>query len=706
MFKRFLVVILTLSLLVSSISFFNVTAVSTNLAAGKNVTSNATSYAEGNGESRAFIVTNGRNGSRTLAKWGYEANLWFEIDLGSAQTVNKVIVVFDTLQQVTVKDMAVDVKLSDGSYKRVAEVHLTEQPGTGAEITFTFESVETSAVRFTGNKANSNNKHYFSLCEIEVFNDASVTAPYTGVNKATDPTTVIPKYFSGENYALTATSSLNFCRHEQEKVANVNDGRKDSRCIPYFVGESTSKVINYELKLKELTDINTVNIITDPTDGAGVIFAKSIAVDVQDADGYWVRVAEYHGITVAYKATQISVNFETIKASAVRVSAHSKAMSNYSEGKDQQNLFFSLAEIEIYNSPVVTEEDYSTVTSSQTYTIPEYFPKRPVDDGENNDDNTNNKARVILLCGQSNATGQSLVSYLEQTSTEAELAEYKAGYDNILIKFMVDGYANKSSDFVPVSLGQGATTAKFGPEVGIASYLTKAFPGEKFYIIKVSWSGSGIAQHWQEGTNEYTHIKSSIDSAFANLEQQNLEPELFAFCWMQGETDALNSTYANNYYNLQSELFTRLFSRYERFISPKGLSVIDAGISQFWKYNELVNEAKKKYASEKPNRYFIDTQSEGLSYELENNDPSHYDSQAMIKLGKLFGEYIETVLTKEPSNIKGDLTGDYSVDQTDYQYIADVYTGKIKVDNKAEVCDINGDGKFDIRDIIAINELI
>lgn len=54
----------------------------------------------------------------------------------------------------------------------------------------------------------------------------------------------------------------------------------------------------------------------------------------------------------------------------------------------------------------------------------------------------------------------------------------------------------------------------------------------------------------------------------------------------------------------------------------------------------------------------------------------------------------------------GDVNGDNTVDEADYTYIADVYTGKVKVDNKAEICDINGDGKFDIRDIIAINELI
>ena len=258
-----------------------------------------------------------------------------------------------------------------------------------------------------------------------------------------------------------------------------------------------------------------------------------------------------------------------------------------------------------------------------------------------------NKAHVILLCGQSNATGQTMVSYLEKTATATELAEYKAGYNNVLINYRVDGGSNRSNGFVPVTLGQGATKEKFGPEVGIASYLSKAFPNEKFYIVKVAWSGSGIAQHWQEGKNEYTHIINYIDSAFSNLEQLGLDPELFAFCWMQGATDALNLMYANDYYNLQSELFTRLFDRYGKYASKKGISVIDAGISQYWQYNKIVNEAKKKYANESELRYFIDTQAEGLTFALENNDPSHYDSQAMIKLGNLFGKYIQKAATKK-----------------------------------------------------------
>lgn len=260
---------------------------------------------------------------------------------------------------------------------------------------------------------------------------------------------------------------------------------------------------------------------------------------------------------------------------------------------------------------------------------------------------TKGKAHVIILSGQSNATGQTLLSYLKQTATEKDYAEYEKGYNNVFIKYKVDDATNSSKDFVPVTLGQGARRDKFGPEVGIASYLSKQFPEENFYIIKASWSGAGIAAHLGEQNHEYKEIINRFDEAFKLLEEKGLEPELFAFCWMQGETDALSMQNADNYYNLQSDFFSRTLKRYQKYAHPNGVAIIDAGISEYWKYNDIVNEYKEKYASEDKNRYYIDTQAQKLTFALENDDFSHYDSLSMIKLGELFGECIAKVAVKK-----------------------------------------------------------
>ena len=46
------------------------------------------------------------------------------------------------------------------------------------------------------------------------------------------------------------------------------------------------------------------------------------------------------------------------------------------------------------------------------------------------------KATVILLGGQSNASGCSIVEYLEKNVSPDQYAEYEAGYDNVYINYL------------------------------------------------------------------------------------------------------------------------------------------------------------------------------------------------------------------------------------------------------------------------------
>ena len=50
-------------------------------------------------------------------------------------------------------------------------------------------------------------------------------------------------------------------------------------------------------------------------------------------------------------------------------------------------------------------------------------------------DSKGEQARVIILIGQSNATGCSLTSYLEKSVSAESYAEYSEGYGNVLINF-------------------------------------------------------------------------------------------------------------------------------------------------------------------------------------------------------------------------------------------------------------------------------
>ena len=63
-------------------------------------------------------------------------------------------------------------------------------------------------------------------------------------------------------------------------------------------------------------------------------------------------------------------------------------------------------------------------------------------------------ARVILLAGQSNASGCSLNEYLERNVPAEKYAEYAAGYDNVYINYFSSGN-NISGGFVRTSTNQG-----------------------------------------------------------------------------------------------------------------------------------------------------------------------------------------------------------------------------------------------------------
>ncbi len=259
---------------------------------------------------------------------------------------------------------------------------------------------------------------------------------------------------------------------------------------------------------------------------------------------------------------------------------------------------------------------------------------------------TPGKAHVIIISGQSNAAGQSLVSYLQETATPEEWARYEAGYPNVLIDSATNGGSNETRGFVPTRLGLGASTETYGPELGLADYLSRTYPGETFYIIKAAWSGAGLSKHFQDHSGEYQYIRSYILAALERMEAQGLDPEVFAFCWMQGETDSFTVEESLCYAEKQDDLIARLTTLLDGYVAPGGFAFLDAQISTSpsWPYAGVVNRQKMLCDALSPNRYYLDTNTPDIDCRDENNDPAHYDSDDMIELGELFGQYVKTIL--------------------------------------------------------------
>ena len=277
-----------------------------------------------------------------------------------------------------------------------------------------------------------------------------------------------------------------------------------------------------------------------------------------------------------------------------------------------------------------------------TYSAPDRVPEATADGYTKLSEG---KAHVILIAGQSNAAGRSNVSALVTTMGGKNAHRYRTGYENIKISYMADD--NVKVDFTPVINGQGAiANTYFGPELGLADYLSEKYPDEEFYIIKVAVSGSVIYSQWKENGDVYKKAVAHIENALGKLKDKGLDPEIFALCWMQGESDAEAIERAVSYDANMEDLLSRLENKFSANMAPNGMAFLDASIyhAYIWPYAGIVNATKYALDARSQNRYFLDTNSRDIETESEANDRAHYDSDDMIELGMLFGEGITKVL--------------------------------------------------------------
>ena len=273
---------------------------------------------------------------------------------------------------------------------------------------------------------------------------------------------------------------------------------------------------------------------------------------------------------------------------------------------------------------------------------------------------------VIVLAGQSNMEGNTWSQYISTSYgfDEDEIARINQGYDDIKMNYRCFWNGNPSGGtdsygtFQPVKLGQANTTAKFGPEIGIADYLTEKGYGGKVAFIKYAVGASVLAPaagEWGSPSSGRAKNGKWYD-ATVNLVNEGLEtlanrthkkPVIKAMCWMQGESDAGNASYNRSYFDNLNNFVNDLREEWAGDSKEGGFTFIDAYISQYWGGYQGINQAKSNFNEFDDNALLIDTIAEGLEYDKQpvgNVDYFHYDAYSMFTLGRLFGEQIEAAL--------------------------------------------------------------
>ena len=269
----------------------------------------------------------------------------------------------------------------------------------------------------------------------------------------------------------------------------------------------------------------------------------------------------------------------------------------------------------------------------------------------NNEPIKTNKAKIIILAGQSNMEGWTFSQYAKTNLGEEKYEEYNKGSANVRIAFYKSAVATNGNPFKSVSFGLGVETVRFGPEIGIASQLKKDSE-TKYYIIKYAVGGTNLYNDWKSPSTgstgvQYKGLMDYLSSVLGYLVEQKVDFEITDFCFMQGEADCDTLAHAEAYYDSLFAFKKDIRNRLSFFAAKNGIRFIDAAVSDvgMWQFYQTVNLAKKTLANEDDNALYIDTIAEGLKTTEEPinaPDKAHYDSLSMIKLGELFGSAILT----------------------------------------------------------------
>ena len=281
-----------------------------------------------------------------------------------------------------------------------------------------------------------------------------------------------------------------------------------------------------------------------------------------------------------------------------------------------------------------------------------FWPETPItyEISDTLSDGGGQRARIILLAGQSNASGCSLDSYLQQNVSEEKYSEYKAGYDNVYINYLAG--PRMSGGFVKCATLQGEPEGTFGPELGLAEKLHELYPDETFFIIKCAWGGTNLCEQWLSPSGKgktgdlYKNFVAFANTSLEYLRSKNYDVQIEGMCWMQGESDCFSVADSEAYGEHLRNFIKDIRKKFAKYAAPDGIAFVDAYIADnpvYWVYCEAVNRGKREVAAESPMNALVDTIAAGLTCANEpadSPDLAHYDSMSEILLGHLFAEEI------------------------------------------------------------------
>lgn len=250
----------------------------------------------------------------------------------------------------------------------------------------------------------------------------------------------------------------------------------------------------------------------------------------------------------------------------------------------------------------------------------------------------NSNVKIIIVAGQSNALNwHANAASLDSSSVDSLIKYY---YHTGLPPTRSGTPINSTSENKWTTLTYQTQNPYivhnenfFGPEMTLARSLYSEI--QNLAVIKLAYAGTSLAVDWDKGRKSgnqlYTLMMAQIDTATSLLTANGITYEFEGFFWMQGESDAANSTYASNYSsNLEDfiqDLRTDLNTPNLKFVLGR------IGVASSYPYKELIRNAQVDVASSDSFTEWVDTDDLAL-----DTDKVHLLANGVKLLGERMAE--------------------------------------------------------------------
>lgn len=377
---------------------------------------------------------------------------YYQFAFDSARMLNRIKLYLSTEEtKIRPRDIAVDVRLSDGSWVRTAARYdidyvydniTVAKDGVvlNSRLEFTFPAIECTAFRVTSNRQRTrvaNNAltavYNWRLTEIEAYYDTSIT-DYTGIGDP-DNTAYVINALSDDvptrNRTVTTDSTYAGTKGLDLITNNVRSGDGSGILIYY---NTNSNTVYLDIEFAHPAPINRVELYHF-YEWSGSYLKRSfrdVAIDALTPDGEYVRVAEKHNIDYTRTSNgygQLYYYFPAMLATGIRVT--------YNKVQDGDYLYSKLLPL---ITPNEIQADYATTVTSEMYTGIE--------------EATVAGAEITLCCSKNFALGATVSSsnteaYHAEKTPVSNLTDGKNTRDSAqsIINYMANGIAWYRVDF-------------------------------------------------------------------------------------------------------------------------------------------------------------------------------------------------------------------------------------------------------------------